>query len=167
MADPIASEAAPIEIVPMSVTSLDQILGIERSCFSDPWSARAFRQSLSSPHTISLVARDPASGRSIGYIVGWFVMDEGEIANVAVAADWRGRGIGGLLLDEVISRSRSRGVSSLYLEVREANTNALRLYASRGFEQVGRRVGYYRKPREDALVLRLRVGGAGEGAGSC
>jgi [ribosomal protein S18]-alanine N-acetyltransferase len=49
----------------------------------------------------------------------------------------------------------------MYLEVRESNTRARALYASRGFEEVGRRRRYYRAPVEDALILRARVGRAG------
>jgi [ribosomal protein S18]-alanine N-acetyltransferase len=149
----------------MRPESLGAIMQIERSCFSDPWSERAFRQTLASGRSASLVALDRETATPVGYIVAWFVMDEGEIANVAVAPAWRGRGIGGMLLDSVLDLAGARGIMTVYLEVRETNVAALHLYASRGFDQVGRRRGYYRKPREDALVLRRRLG-AREESGS-
>ena len=84
----------------------------------------------------------------------WFVLDEGEVANLAVAPGLRRRGVGSTLLDAAIRESQSRGVSNLYLEVRESNQSARRLYASRGFDEVSRRKAYYRSPVEDALILR-------------
>jgi ribosomal-protein-alanine N-acetyltransferase len=94
-----------------------------------------------------------------GYVVAWFVMDEGEIANLAVAAELRRRHIGATLLDAAIHAARSRHVSSVYLEVRDSNVAARALYASRGFVEIARRKRYYRKPVEDALVLRLVLPG--------
>jgi [ribosomal protein S18]-alanine N-acetyltransferase len=146
-----------VSLVAMRPESLGTIMEIERSCFSDPWSERAFRQTLASGRSASLVAIDRDTAKPIGYVVAWFVMDEGEIANVAVAPGWRGRGVGGMLLDSVLELAGARGVTTVYLEVRETNSAALHLYASRGFEQVGRRRGYYRKPKEDALVLRRKL----------
>jgi ribosomal-protein-alanine N-acetyltransferase len=87
-------------------------------------------------------------------------MDEGEIANLAVAPDWRGRGIGALLLVTAITAARSRDATALYLEVRDSNDAARALYAAHGFLEVGRRRRYYRKPVEDALVLRLVLPGS-------
>jgi ribosomal-protein-alanine N-acetyltransferase len=79
---------------------------------------------------------------------------EGEIADIAVAPDARGQGIGGVLLDRATLGLHQAGVRTLYLEVRESNHAARRLYESRQFGQVGRRKGYYQHPAEDALVLR-------------
>jgi ribosomal-protein-alanine N-acetyltransferase len=72
-----------------------------------------------------------------------------------VATDARRSGIGALLLDGAIAAVRRSDVDTLYLEVRDSNAAARALYASRGFVEVGRRREYYRKPKEDALVLRL------------
>ena len=105
------------------------------------------------PRVAFLIAE--AGGTVRGYVVAWFVLDEGEIGNLAVARDARRRGIGALLLDGAIAAVRDSDVDTLYLEVRDSNVAARALYASRGFVEVGRRREYYRKPKEDALVLRL------------
>jgi ribosomal-protein-alanine N-acetyltransferase len=86
-------------------------------------------------------------------------MDEGELANLAVAPELRSRGIGRLLLDAILQNATTRGVRQLYLEVRESNVAARGLYLGRGFEQVGRRKRYYRSPTEDALILRRALNG--------
>ena len=101
--------------------------------------------------------RDDAEPAVLGYVIAWFVLDEGEVANIAVAPAARGLGIGGCLLDATLAEARGREVAHLFLEVRESNTVARRLYASRGFIELGRRKRYYRHPVEDALVLRCVV----------
>src|SRR5207253_2646093 len=101
--------------------------------------------------------REGAGAPPLGYVVAWFAADEGEIANLAVDPPARGRGLGAALLDAALAEASGRGVTAVYLEVRESNATARRLYASRGFVEVGRRRGYYRKPPEDAIVLRCAV----------
>jgi ribosomal-protein-alanine N-acetyltransferase len=65
-----------------------------------------------------------------------------------------GAGIGQTLLDAALDEGGRRGTAAVYLEVRDSNQRAKRLYRSRGFEDVGRRRGYYQHPVEDAIVLR-------------
>jgi ribosomal-protein-alanine N-acetyltransferase len=95
----------------------------------------------------------------MGYLVAWFIMDEGEIANLAVAPEARSHGVGTLLLGTAIAMARRREVGTIYLEVRDSNAAARALYASHGFQEIGRRRRYYRRPVEDALVLRLVLPG--------
>ncbi len=134
------------------------IVAIERLAFSDPWSAKSFHDAMTHPAIYFACARSD-EGEVLGYVVAWFVADEGEIANLAVAPQGWGQGIGRALLDAALSESVPRGALAVYLEVREANERARRLYRSRGFEEVGRRRGYYRRPVEDAIVLRLTTNG--------
>jgi [ribosomal protein S18]-alanine N-acetyltransferase len=94
----------------------------------------------------------------LGYAVLWCVLDQGELANIAVRPELRGRGLGARLLDEVVAACRRRGVTKLYLEVRDSNDAALRLYERFGFREVGRRRSYYQEPREDARVMALELG---------
>jgi ribosomal-protein-alanine N-acetyltransferase len=148
-------DAPEIVIRPARVEDVDRILQIERESFTDPWHRRSFEQIVDDVRVHFRVA-EGGGGAVAGYIIAWFVADEGEIANVAVAPPFRGRGVGAALLDEAIAAGRARGVEAVYLDVRESNEAARRLYASRGFVEIGRRRGYYRRPEEDALVLRWR-----------
>jgi [ribosomal protein S18]-alanine N-acetyltransferase len=127
---------------------------LERECYSDPWPDTAFAALPDNPRVYFAVADSPVVQSIAGYVVAWFVLDEGEVANLAVATSARRQGIGGALLDAAVRESIERGVSDLYLEVRESNHSARRLYLARGFEEVSRRTGYYRAPVEDALILR-------------
>jgi [ribosomal protein S18]-alanine N-acetyltransferase len=125
---------------------------IEREAFSDPWPAQAFVDLLAQPHTRMMVAS--TDDDLVGYCVLLSVLDEGEIANIAVCRSARGRGVGARLLDEALAHATQQGIASVYLEVRVSNNPARGLYESRGFLPVGRRRAYYREPLEDALILR-------------
>lgn len=148
-----------VAISAASVDDVPAIVDIERKAFSDPWSARSFREALEHPAVFFVCAR-PRSGRRsgvgevTGYVVAWFVADEGEIANLAVDPAGWGSGIGQALLDAALEEGERRGAATIYLEVRDSNTRARRLYQSRDFEEVGRRRDYYQRPVEDAIVLR-------------
>lgn len=133
-----------------------EVVRIERESFSDPWSPADFVSVMSMPQAIFLVAVD-ASGIVAGYVMAMVVADESEILNIAVDPVRRGGAIGGMLLDAALTAGESQGVVSTFLEVRESNEPAIRLYRSRGFEEISRRKKYYRSPAEDALVLRRAV----------
>lgn len=137
-----------------SSADLAAVAGIEAAVFPDPWSIAAFRAHLAD---CFLVAE--SDGGMVGYLVARVVGPEAEILNVAVAPTERRRGAARRLVSHVLARFDAAGVTSTFLEVRASNGAALALYAAAGFREVGRRRGYYRMPREDALVL-LRDGGS-------
>ncbi|MEZ5401435.1 MAG: GNAT family N-acetyltransferase [Bryobacteraceae bacterium] len=78
---------------------------------------------------------------------------EHELLNLAVAPEWRGRGVGRRLLEECVSRS----AGEMFLEVRESNSRAIALYESYGFRRTGVRPAYYENPVEAGIVMRLRT----------
>ena len=127
------------------------MLEIERASFSTPWNEATFRGLLRRPDAEVVGAE--ADGELAGYAAYWVMFDQAELGNIAVAPEWRGRGVGTRLLEAVIERVAERGVRELYLEVRVSNEVAQRLYRKYGFREVGRRRHYYVAPVEDALVL--------------
>jgi ribosomal-protein-alanine N-acetyltransferase len=142
---------------PAGEGDLPEVAALERACYADPWPASAFAGLHVNPAVHFEVLREVAGSKVVGYVIAWFVADEGEIANLAVAPAFRGRGFGQRLLDSVIRDAAERGIRSLFLEVRESNAAARKLYASRNFQEVGRRKRYYRSPEEDALILRCTL----------
>ena len=127
---------------------------IEQAAFSDPWSARDFRECVASD-VVFLVAA--ASDGVAGYVVAQDAADEGEILNLAVTPARHRDGIGRALVERVLVTLAGRGVQRVFLEVREGNAAARALYAALGFQEVGRRPRYYRRPVEDAIVLRAAI----------
>ena len=87
--------------------------------------------------------------------------DEGEILNLGVAPAHRRCGVGRALAIATLEQLSAAGVRQVFLEVRESNVAARRLYEALGFREVGRRDGYYRRPREAAVILRVPIA-AGE-----
>lgn len=125
---------------------------IERASFGDPWSAASFRSMLAHPQMHATVAE--RAGVVVGYCIAWIVGDEAELANIAVDPALRRLGVGAVLLDHLLHTVDGHGKCTVYLEVREGNAAARALYRSRGFVASGRRKRYYRKPDEDAVIMR-------------
>jgi ribosomal-protein-alanine N-acetyltransferase len=151
-------------IRPRAPRDLAAVATLERDAFTTPWTAATFRRLLDRPGAELWVVEE--RGRVVAYAVLWCILDQGELANIAVEPGARGQGIGGRLLDHLVDVARERGVHRLFLEVRESNEAAHRLYDSRGFRRIGTRRDYYDKPREDARVLELRLGAGGVDPGS-
>lgn len=138
------------------------MVAIEQVSFSDPpWTKRAFTSLVGDPRVRFTVACGP---EVLGYSVLWVVADEGELANLAVAPPLRRHGIGRRLLEQAVAEAMAQRVTTLYLEVRESNVAARKLYGGRGFAVVGRRPGYYLNPVEDALLLRLKLSAGASGS---
>jgi ribosomal-protein-alanine N-acetyltransferase len=142
---------------PATAEDVPEVARIERVCFADPWSPAAFRRLLTGPPAIFLVAVFPPQEIIAGYVIAFLVDEDAEILNLAVEPQYRGKGLAGQMLDAVVIQLAGSGVANAYLEVRESNAAARALYASRGFSEIGRRRAYYRRPVEDALVLRRAI----------
>ena len=146
----------PIEIVAATRGDIDAVAALEVVAFADPWMRQAFEAALKERHARFRVARFP-DGTLAGYLIAWFVFDEGEIANLAVVPTARRRGVARTLLEAIVAEATESRIVRLFLEVRESNVAARALYDSLGFAPIARRARYYRKPVEDAIVLRLEL----------
>lgn len=131
---------------------MPQIAQLETICFSDPWSENSIAQELTNPLSSWLVAVE--DDKVAGYIGSQTVVGETDMMNVAVHPDFRRRGIAQDLIQSLVEVLKTRQSHCLTLEVRASNTPAINLYEKLGFSQVGKRPGYYRKPKEDAFILR-------------
>ena len=130
---------------------LRQVLHIERRSFTVPWSESTFRGLLRRQSAALLVAE---RGREVvGYAVLWFAADECELGDLAVLPEERRLGLGRWILDGALAEAARRGAARVYLEVRESNTAARRMYERAGFDVAGVRVDYYTEPVEDAILM--------------
>ena len=141
-----------MEIVKMDQSHVAPIAALEKLCFSDPWSENSIAYELTSRLSYWLVAVE--NGEVVGYIGSQSVLGESDMMNVAVHPDHRRKGIAEALVLALAKDLKERDNVCLTLEVRVSNAPAIALYEKLGFTQVGRRPNYYRKPKEDALILK-------------
>lgn len=139
----------------MKYGHLHEVMDIEFTSFSTPWTEKSFRYEMENPNSAIKVA--VWEGEVVGYTVAYTVMDEGHIMNLATRFDMRRRGIGKTLVVALLEELKGRGLKSVYLEVRESNHPAKKLYESLGFRVACLRKDYYQIPREDAVVMRLEL----------
>jgi ribosomal-protein-alanine N-acetyltransferase len=147
-------------IRPMMEIDLPDVAGIEQQSYAFPWSENIFRDCLRVGYTCRAL---DVAGQIIGYGVMSLGAGEAHILNVCVRDEFRNLGFGRRLLEHLLERAVSSGVTEAFLEVRPSNLSAIRLYQRLGFEQIGIRRGYYQAPdgREDAIVLKRELSAAG------
>jgi ribosomal-protein-alanine N-acetyltransferase len=146
------AQRAAVTIRPAHESDLDDVAAIERAVFNDPWSRRSFADLVNARQVLFLVATD--SNSVVGYAIVLLAGSGSELANLAVSRLMQHQGLGRRLLDEALGQAQAHGSKEMFLEVRASNTAAIHLYTSAGFEAVGRRVRYYARPIEDAIVMK-------------
>jgi ribosomal-protein-alanine acetyltransferase len=110
------------------------------------------------PQRLVLVAADqPESQQIAGFAVARCALDEWDVENVVVHGQRRRTGIGSSLVRKLLLEARGSGASAVFLEVRESNSAARKLYENIGFSEIGRREDYYSVPVEDALIFRFSI----------
>ena len=135
----------------MNAADLGSVDELDAISFSLPWPPKAFEVELANPGAHCWVAE--AEGQIAGALVFWRVLDEAELATLAVhPAFWR-RGIARKLLQTAMDAAYADGARIYHLEVRAGNEAAQKLYESFGFKAVGRRPKYYKDNGEDAILM--------------
>lgn len=142
----------------MTEDDLDEVLEIEKTSCPAPWSRDLFLRELNHGYSHNLVARwvDEAEERIAGYVVFWDVVDEIHLLDLAVHADYRRRGVAKALLKRVIEAGLKMGCNRLFLDVRESNEAASRLYRLYGLKEIALRERYY-QDGENAIVMSAKI----------
>lgn len=136
-------------------SDVEPLAAIEAGSFSMPWSAKDFSDLLKRDYCLYLVAE--VDGRVVGCLGMTDICHEGNIDNVVVDEDFRGKGIAWQMMQELFLRGAGRGVEAYTLEVRASNLPAIRLYEKAGFVSEGIRPDFYEKPTEDAVIMWKRL----------
>jgi ribosomal-protein-alanine N-acetyltransferase len=157
-----------VEIVPMRLADLDEVMEIERQSHRSPWPRQVFIEELSRDwaHLYLVKEQRPAGARTVAFCNFWLVRDEVHLLNVATHPDQRRRGHGARLLEHVVEFAERHGCRYVTLEVRRSNHGALKLYRRFGFRPVGIRPHYYVEDNEDAIVMLLELGQPRPGDGA-
>ena len=137
----------------MKLGDLFAIGELERIIFDDAWSVSSCRGALENHSVYAVVAEDDDGIAGYGFMMG--TQEEAEILRVAVVPDKRRQHIGSGLLEDMLDYGDYEGYTNIFLEVRESNSAARALYEKCGFEIIGKRVDYYKNPKEDAVIMEL------------
>jgi ribosomal-protein-alanine N-acetyltransferase len=141
----------------LDARDLPAMEAVEALCFpEDPWPAGQLAGALEGEGAVALGCWE--DGILLAMALGRFILDEGELHSIATLPERRGEGIGALLLDTFLTHAAQKGVERIWLEVRQGNGAAQRMYQGRGFKVEGRRRRYY-DDGEDALVMGLSLSG--------
>lgn len=153
----------------MRPADLAAVVELEKLIFPDPWSFEAFNDGLDFQHSSGCVAeRINASGvgdtgvaadrtaekptNIVGYACYYSAGGETHLTNMAVSPELRRKKVAAALMRALFSEAQAQESDSIFLEVRESNDPARRLYESHGFVELYTRKAYYSRPREDAIV---------------
>ncbi len=174
----VLTEMGPFIVQPMVWQDVSEVMAIERLSFPLPWPKHAYRYELEENDLSHYIvvrerARETAQERParwwhrfwsprrtapvLGYGGFWMMAGEAHVSTLAVHPDWRGRGLGELLLLTMLKRAIAMEAAIATLEVRASNRVAQALYRKYGFRMAGVRPRYYRDNKEDALIMTVEA----------
>lgn len=140
----------------MTPEDVDAVLGIELSVQAYPWTRGNFMDALNHGYVCCV---DDDTGVIRGYAILMPAVDEAELLSIGVTAALQRKGLGRMILNEMLQEARSMNIKRVFLEVRPSNIAAIALYKRSGFELTGVRRGYYQNSNgsEDALVMACNL----------
>lgn len=153
------SPPAPFRLRPMQPEDLDAVVEIESHSFPTAWPREGYEHEITrneqATYYVLIYGEHGRPEQIVGYAGYWLMADEAHISIIAIDPAWRGRGLGELLLLQLLAHALGAGARLATLEVRNANEVAQALYRKYEFAVVGRRRGYYKDTGEDALLMTV------------
>lgn len=140
----------------MQREDIDAVMAIEQTVHSHPWSIGNFTDSFDSGYYACVLERDE---KIIAYGMMMMVLDEAHLLNLSVAKAHQKQGLGRELLSNMIIEAREKSAVNMFLEVRESNVAAIKLYERIGFSEMSVRRDYYRTDdgRENAILMGMAI----------
>jgi ribosomal-protein-alanine N-acetyltransferase len=152
-----------LRIRPIEASHTGDLIRIAEETNLSPWTAQSYLDEIKNTDAIMwrLAAKDNST---IGFVVGRLVIGgrvetqiDAEIYNIAVTENQQGRGCGQFLFNAFTESCQEKGVTGIWLEVRESNQKAIRFYEKNGFERIKTRRTFYDNPREHAILMKLSL----------
>lgn len=156
----------PLHLRPLQQSDLAAVGAIEQQSFPTPTQEKVYRYELSEnklAHYQAVTTRQTNRYEQLlGYAGYWLIADEIHISTIAVDPQWRGCGLGELLLQNILYLAYEHSAALVTLEVRQSNQVAQDLYQKYDFDLSGTRRRYYRDTGEDALLMTIHLQAAHE-----
>lgn len=143
-----------IEIRKMKVEDIPEVVEIDRSSFTLPWTERSFKYEVTENSAARCWVTE-VDGQVAAMLVLWIIVDEAHIATIATHPKFRRRGFAKKMLTRSLVAAREEGMQKALLEVRARHVVAQKIYCDIGFVEVGRRPMYYRDNGEDAVLMTM------------
>lgn len=134
---------------------IGQIVRLEKETFSDAWSETSIRETCAQSQAFITVTE--VDGNIAGYCIIYYVLDEAEIARIAVDEHFRRQGIGHELLSYTFACCEEKKIERVLLDVRESNVSARAFYKKEGFSEDGIRKDFYEGPKEHAVLMSQSI----------
>ncbi|MCQ2508663.1 MAG: ribosomal protein S18-alanine N-acetyltransferase [Dorea sp.] len=132
-------------------TDIPKVAELEKEIFSDAWTEGGIKESFEQKQ--ARIAGAYVDGELKGYLIIYYVLDEAEIARIAVSEDARRLGLAGELMDWLLAFSEEHDIERILLDVRESNVAARAFYTKWGFQIDGIRKRFYTDPVESAVLM--------------
>lgn len=143
------------EIRRISESDIETVASLEAEIFPDPWSAKSIKETYDQKHALILGAYQDEN--LIGYVIFYYILDEGEIARIAVSPSHRRQGVADEIFAGLLSFCTKNSVERILLDVRVSNEAAIAFYKKSGFAEDGIRKNFYDNPKEHALLMSTSV----------
>ena len=134
---------------------IEKIAALEMEIFPDPWSAKSIKDTHENNSACILGAYQ--EDVLIGYVIFYYVLNEGEIARIAVSPSHRRQGVADQIFVSLLDFCTENNIERILLDVRISNESAIALYRKCGFSEDGIRKNFYDNPKEHALLMSVDV----------
>lgn len=143
------------EIRKISENDIDAVALLESEIFPDPWSAKSIQETYENNNACILGAY--VEGELVGYVIFYYVLDEGEIARIAVSSSYRRQGVAEQIYAGLLDFCAEKEIGRILLDVRLSNEAAIAFYRKSGFADDGIRKNFYDNPKEHALLMSTDI----------
>jgi len=143
------------EIRRISENDIEIIASLEAEIFPDPWSVKSIRETHENQSACIFGAYKEEV--LIGYVIFYYVLDEGEIARIAVSPSCRRQGVAEQIFAGLLGFCAEKSIERILLDVRISNEPAIAFYRKSGFAEDGVRKNFYNNPKEHALLMSVDV----------
>lgn len=143
------------EIRKISENDIEAIAYLESEIFSDAWSEKSIKETYENQNACILGAYK--EGVLAGYVIFYYVLDEGEIARIAVSPQYRRQGVADQIFAGLLGFCTEKSIERILLDVRISNEPAIAFYRKSGFAEDGIRRNFYDYPKEDALLMSVSL----------
>lgn len=144
------------DILKADISDIPEIADLEERCIPDGWSEKSFLDWLKNENTV--IFKAVLGGKIIAFANGSWVLDEGELLNIAVSKNYRNMGIAKELFNFLEKYFKEKNIKKIFLEVREKNIPAISFYQKHGFIKNGLRKDYYKNPADNGVLMMKEIG---------